>query len=119
MLQEDFAEQPKYSIIRCLMDSNIEACEVWRLFEVYPHEVLLPAGVSAFVYSSSKGRKHIFINSYLSRLEKEQLLFHELGHVIEHLPKMGYVIGLDMQRQPVEEQADVFFNEVAAVYAGK
>jgi hypothetical protein len=118
MTQGDLATR-KYSLLRCILDENLEPIDVWLAHDIIPHMVPLGQGVSAFVYRSRKGYVHIFVNSSLSDVRKIDTLCHEVKHVIEDMPDMGRVVGLDMHHQPFEIQADRFLQEVAAAYAVK
>ena len=44
---------------------------------------------------------------------KKQVSFHELKHIIEDTPKLGYIVGVDVQNEILEHQADMMVREVA------
>lgn len=108
---------PKYQVIRSLLLGSLPFAEVMRAFEIFPHEVTMGGEVAAFVYHSRKGRYHIFINECLSLETKEEVLFHELCHIIEDMPEKPYYIGLNNQREEFEKRADLFLGKVMAAYA--
>lgn len=115
-MAKDIIASKEYTLIRCLLDDNLDPNGVWLAHNIIPHAVPLGKGVSAFVYRSRKGFIHIFMNSHLSNNRKIKTLCHELKHIIEDMPNMGRMVGIDMQQQPFEIEADQFIQEVAANY---
>lgn len=109
-------KQFKDRILRCLLSDTISPDEIMRAYDVYHHEVPIHASVAAFVYRSGKGRCHIFISTYLSPIARREVFLHELYHVIEDMPKAGYILGIDMYREPMEMNADMFAKEIATTY---
>ncbi|GEM_PF-1554327 len=110
--------QFKDRILRSLLCETISPDEIMRAYNIFHHEVPLHRSVAAFAYRSKKNRFHIFINTYLSPEARREVFLHELYHVIEDMPQVGYVLGLDGYREPMEERADQFA-EKFAVYAVK
>ncbi|MGB9661250.1 MAG: hypothetical protein ACPL5F_04435 [Moorellaceae bacterium] len=47
---------------------------------------------------------------------QRKVFIHEIRHIVEHMPKTGYVLGLDMERHEIEIDAELFVREVAASY---
>lgn len=88
------------------MESDIR--ELIRSKMLMYHIVPLGQGLAGFVYRSRKGRYHIFISSSLNEEAQRQVFFHEAWHVIVDMPRMPFVIGIDMQRNRVEVDADSF-----------
>lgn len=109
----------KDRLLRYLLCETISLDEIMRAYDIYHHEVPISTSVAAFVYCSRKGRYHIFINTHLSPEARREVFLHELYHVIEDMPKAGYILGVDMYRKPMEKNADIFAMEVAAAYAVK
>jgi len=109
----------KYSIIRALLNGSLEPEEVMRAYDIFPRLVSLEMDVAAFVYRSRKDRFYIIVNKSLNDETRRGAFFHELCHIIEDMPREGYMLGLDMQRHVIEGRADMFFKEIAAVYAIK
>ncbi|HHW43802.1 MAG TPA: hypothetical protein GXX25_08345 [Desulfotomaculum sp.] len=87
-----------------------------RSHDIFPYLADLEQDVAAFVYRSGKGRFYIIVNQHLSQETREEVFFHELYHIIEEMPRAGYVLGLDRQRYEMEIRADMFYREVAAAY---
>jgi len=79
----------------------------------------LEQDVAAFVYRSSKGRYHIVVNDSLNIESRTRVFLHEIAHIRRDLPKIGYIVSIDMQKTYVESQADLFAREVATGYGGK
>ncbi|MDX9816376.1 MAG: hypothetical protein RBT06_05500 [Smithellaceae bacterium] len=66
---------------------------------------LVPPKVYGFVYYSGKGRYHIFISEELSPRGRQEVLLHEIYHIMVDMPKRTYIIGLDMQWEEFERKA--------------
>lgn len=116
MHPEDIKKLPKYQVLCSLLNGNLCPVEAMRAFDILSHEVPLGGEVAAFVYCSRMGYYHIFINQLFSSETKKEVFFHELYHIIEDMPRLSYVLGLDTQREEFEEKADGFFREVMAAY---
>ncbi|MEW8957828.1 MAG: ImmA/IrrE family metallo-endopeptidase [Moorella sp. (in: firmicutes)] len=114
MTQEEIRRS---SLLRCLMKGEIPTEEILRAYNIFPHIVSLSGEVNAYVYSSRKGRYHIFVDDSLSPEEQQKVLMHEIRHILVDMPKHGYLIGLDMMRTEMEVKADLFFGEVTEVYS--
>lgn len=109
----------KYSIIRALISGSIDQEEVMRAHDIFTSLASLEPDVAAFVYRSRKDRFYIIVNEHLSFEAQQEVYFHELCHIIEDMPKAGYVLGLNMQREKFEVQADRFAREIAVALAVK
>ncbi|WP_121450225.1 ImmA/IrrE family metallo-endopeptidase [Desulfofundulus salinus] len=116
MRADDLRQKSRYAVIRALLEGTISPDEVMRSFDIFPSLADLEPDVAAFVYRSRKDRFYIIVNQHLSYETRQEVFFHELCHIIEDMPRSGYILGLDMQRHEIEIRADMFFREVAAAY---
>lgn len=117
MTPEEIRSSSKYSLIRSLFDGTIPFNDVLNTYNL----TVTLGDIGSFkgaVYLSRKGNYHIIINESLSPETQRQVFFHELKHIIEDIPRMPYIIGLDMQRHEFEVSADSYLKEVAAAYGG-
>lgn len=117
MIPEEIRSSPKYLLIRSLFNENIPFFDLLHGYNI----TLSFEDIGIFkgsVYVSRKGNYHIIINNSLSKPEQQKVFFHELKHIIEDIPKMPYLIGLNMQRYEFERNADSYIKEVAAAYEG-
>ncbi len=101
-------KQHKDQILKLLLSESITPEEVMLAYDIYHHEIPIHASVAAFVYYSKKGRYHIFVNTFLSPEARREVFLHELYHAVEDMPKVGYILGLDLYRTPIEKNADAF-----------
>ncbi len=115
MKKEELQSLPKYAVIRSLLDSTLSFTEVMRTYDTHTCECDLGPEILAMVYRCRQGHYHIVTSPSLSPEGKQQILFHELKHIIEDMPKLGYIIGVDMQYETLERKADMMVREVAAV----
>lgn len=82
------------------------------------HCVPLGGEVQGVVYCSKRGRYHIFIDDSLSREAMIKTFLHEIHHIKNDIPNIPYVIGVDFQREPLEQTADKFSREFFAKLLG-
>lgn len=80
------------------------------------HQVELCPEVAAFVYKSRQNIYHIVINSSLNWSAQVRVFLHEIKHIEKDLPRAGYVVGLDMQHEEAEINADWFAKETVRAY---
>ncbi len=73
--------------------------------DVRIHVIKLSPGLYGFVYFSRKGRYHIFISEELSLPGRQEVLLHEIHHIVEDMPRIAYIFGLDMQWEEFEHRA--------------
>ena len=91
MNPDDIKKLPKYQVLRSLLNGNLHSIEAMRAFDIFSHEATLGGEVAAFVYRSRMGYCHIFVNQLLSFEARQEVFFHELYHIIEDMPNVGYV----------------------------
>jgi hypothetical protein len=72
------------------------------------HIVPIGQGISGFVYQSRKGRYHVFICSSLSPQAQKRVFFHEAWHIIRDMPRQLFIVGIDMQNEVFEIDAERF-----------
>ena len=113
MTPDELRSLPKYQIIRALLDGTIPFHDVMRAFAIHTSIQELPPEALALVYRCRYGHYHIVVSSSLASEVQQQVLFHELKHVIEDMPSVGYVVGLDKQYEIPEQLADVLLREVS------
>ena len=113
MTKEELQSLPKYAVIRSLLDGSVPFDEVMRTYNIHTCECELSPEILAMVYRCRQGHYHIITSPSLSPEGKKQVLFHELKHIIEDMPKLGYIVGVDNQYEIIERQADMMVREVA------
>jgi hypothetical protein len=64
----------------------------------------LSCTVLGFVYYSRLGNYHLIING--DYITQRKTFVHEIKHIVNDMPKVGYIIGLDMERTTFEMEAD-------------
>jgi hypothetical protein len=114
MTPEELRSLPKYQIIRSLLDGTIPFHDVMRAFDIHTALYNLGEDLLGMVYLCRHGHYHIVLNSFLEPEHIETVFLHELKHIIEDMPKMGYTIGLDMQYHVLEKEADEYKAKIAA-----
>lgn len=107
-----------YNMLCSLFEPNVNIEDVLAAYDIRTRVVLMDGAIHAFVWRSRKSRYYIIANECLSPCALRKVFFHELKHILEDAPHMGYWLGLDQYRHPIEEKADAFY-EFAAAYVLK
>ncbi|WP_408954767.1 ImmA/IrrE family metallo-endopeptidase [Natroniella sp. ANB-PHB2] len=74
---------------------------------VYPRVTKLGPELWGYVFKSSYDSYLIAINKNLTIEMQRKVLVHEVYHILKHSPKYTYMVGMDMQHSPIEEEADI------------
>ncbi len=99
-----FLESP---LVRALLSESISFHEIMNTFDIKTSIAFnLSSNIYGFVYASRKGKYHIVLNGNLSFETQCQTFAHELKHIVTDMPEIGYFIGLDMQGEDFEVQAN-------------
>ncbi|AYO30844.1 hypothetical protein D2962_09655 [Biomaibacter acetigenes] len=93
-------------LFRALMDGTMPFHEVMNAFGIRVTIANLPPAVYGFTYVSKKGNYHLALNGNINYETQCKVFIHEIKHIINDIPKEGYIIGLDMQHQTFEIEAD-------------
>lgn len=95
------------SLLKGLMSEDIPFHDVMNSFDIKTTIGFnITSKVHGFVYVSRKGNYHIILNGNLSYEAQCKVFLHEVKHIVNDLPKMDYIIGLDMQHEEFELEAD-------------
>lgn len=105
-----------HPILNVLFDDTSDLLEVIHAYDIYPYITDLGSEVNALVYRCRMDHYHVIINCNLSPKSQQELLIHEVRHILKHMPETGYIIGLDMERHEIELDADLFVREVTTSY---
>lgn len=119
MVLDKLKSLPRYQVLCSLLSGDIDPVEAMKAFSIHSHEVPLGGDVAAFVYRSRRDHFHVFVSHFLSPEARREVFLHELYHIIEDMPGAGYVLGMNLYREPLERRADLFVREVAAAFAVK
>lgn len=93
----------KEQLLKSLLDENIPFYEVMNAYGIKTTITNLPLEIHGFVYVSRKGKYHIVLNGNINASSQYEVFCHELKHIVEDLPRVGYIIGLDMQHEEFEQ----------------
>lgn len=85
--------------------------------EIALYKVSIGGDLPGFVYSSRKGKYHIFVDDTLSPDAENDVILHECGHIIMHAASAACTtIGLDDCNHDREKEAEQFVRECKAKY---
>lgn len=94
-------------IIRFLKKDELPLLEILLTYGIHLSITYqLSSRALGFVYTSRKGNYHLIVNGNINIHTQKKVFLHEITHIINDLPKIGYIIGFDMTHTPLEEQAD-------------
>jgi len=97
-----------------LSQYDLHELEIWaRDNNIYTRLVKLTPELRGFVTTSSYGSHLIAIDKNITLEMQQETLLHEINHIINHFPKLPYIIGLDMQHTTIEDDPDKFLEIIA------
>lgn len=115
-LDVDFLEK---TLLRSLLDGTIPFDDVMNTHNVRTTlSFELPSNVLGFVYVSKRGNYHMILNAEVNPETRYRTFVHELKHILCDLPKVGYIIGLDIQHTRLELEADCVAEGLAGYATG-
>jgi len=95
------------SLMRALMDETIPFHDIMNAFGIRTHIVFnLPASVLGFTYVSRRGNYHLLLNGNINYNTQVKTFLHEIQHILNDMPRCGYIIGLNMEHLKLEDEAD-------------
>ncbi|MEQ2129932.1 hypothetical protein QTP99_08025 [Caldanaerobacter subterraneus KAk] len=95
------------SLMKALLDETIPFHEVMNAFGIRTHIVFnLPSTVLGFTYVSRKGNYHLLLNGNINYRTQVKTFLHEIQHILNDMPRCGYIIGLNMEHLELEDKAD-------------
>lgn len=94
------------SLLNTLADETIPVYEALRIYNISITVLDMPASLLGIVYVTRRLNYKILINNSINYECQQNVLAHELKHIIYDIPKMGYIIGVDMHRTTFEQNAD-------------
>lgn len=112
----DILDKP---LFRALLDETIPFYEVMNSFGIRVTIGNLPSSVAGFTYLSKKGYYHLVLNGNIGYEAQCRTFVHEIKHIVCDIPKMSYIVGLDMQRCNFEVDADRVAEAVGQYVARK
>lgn len=108
------------SLLKSLVDGTISFADVMNAYNVKSTLCKeLPPNVLGFVYVSRRGNYHLVLNANTSHETQCRTFIHEIKHIICDLPKVGYIIGLDLQHTRLEQETDLIAECLAGYAAFK
>ena len=94
-------------LLKSLFDGNISFHEVMNAYNIRTSIAFnLESSILGFVYFTRRGNYHLILNGNVNYETQCKTFVHEIKHITEDMPKMGYMIGLDMQYTYFENEAD-------------
>jgi hypothetical protein len=106
----DILDKP---LLKALLNENIPFYEVMNAFNIKTTIACnLPSSILGFVYLSRRGNYHLILNGEVNYKTQCKTFIHEIKHIANDMPNMGYMIGLDMEHTSMEKEADNFANKL-------
>jgi len=93
------------ALLRGLSSQDIPFHDVMNAFNIKTSIVFnLDSKIHGFVYVSKKSNYHIILNGNINYETQCGVFLHEVNHIVNDLPKMAYIIGIDMQHEKFETE---------------
>lgn len=100
----DILDKP---LLKALLNQDIPFYEVMNAFNIKTTIAFnIPSVLLGFVYLSRRGNYHLILNGDVNYETQCKVFIHEVKHIAEDMPTIGYIIGLDMQHTYMEKSAD-------------
>ncbi len=94
-------------LLKALLNEDIPFSEVMNSFNIKSTIAFnIPPNILGFVYLSRRGNYHLILNGAINYETQCKVFIHEVKHIVYDMPKIGYMIGLDMQYTYMEKSAD-------------
>lgn len=101
----DILDKP---LLKALLNEDIPFYEVMNAFDIKTTIAFnVPSNTLGFVYLSRRGNYHLMLNGNVNYETQCHVFIHEVKHIVNDMPKTGYIIGLDMQHTYMEQSADI------------
>jgi len=106
----DILDEP---LLRSLIDGNISFHEVMNAYDIRTSIAFnLECSVLGFVYLSRRKKYHLILNGNVNYETQCKTFVHEIKHITQDMPQMGYMIGINMQYTYFENEADIIAERV-------
>ncbi|WP_039653786.1 hypothetical protein [Clostridium tyrobutyricum] len=100
----DILDKP---LLKALLNQDILFYEVMNAFNIKTTIGFnIPSSLLGFVYVSRRGNYHLILNGSINYKTQCRVFIHEIKHITDDMPNIGYMIGLDMQHTNMEQSAD-------------
>ncbi len=86
------ANTEQHKLLKYIMSNETDFREVLDQSNAVVSFSDLGLQIKALVYISSRGKRHIIINSTLTNDQLQQLLIHKLKYILSDFPKNGCII---------------------------
>ncbi|WP_026486834.1 hypothetical protein [Caldanaerobius polysaccharolyticus] len=99
-------------LMQALMNEDIPFHELMAAYDIRVSIANLDTDVYGFTYVSRFGNYHLILNGNIGYKTQCKVFIHELKHILNDIPKQSYYIGLDMQYEYIEMEADKVAEEI-------
>lgn len=94
-------------ILNSLINGYLSFFDILRSYDINLAVVNhLSSNILGMVYKTKRQNYVIVLNGNINYETQCKVFLHELYHIENHMPTMGYCIGLDMQHTPLELEAE-------------
>lgn len=95
------------ALLKSLLNEDISFYEVMNAYNIKTTIACnIPASVLGFVYLSRRNNYHLILNGNVNYETQCHTFVHEVKHIVSDMPKIGYIIGVDMHHTYIERDAD-------------
>lgn len=104
-------------LMKVLLAQEIPFCELMSAYNIQVSIANMDVEVYGFTYVSRTGNYHLILNGNISYEVQCKVFVHELKHILGDCPRKSYYVGMDMQYEYIEVEADMVAEE-AVKYCG-
>ncbi|MDI6604077.1 MAG: hypothetical protein QME35_02905 [Thermoanaerobacteraceae bacterium] len=93
-------------LMKALLNQEIPFYELMTAYDIQVSIANIDTCIYGFTYVSRHGNYYLILNGNIGYEEQCKVFIHEIKHILEDCPKQSYYIGLDMQYEYIEAEAD-------------
>lgn len=105
----DLLDKP---LLKGLIKGDIPFHELMYAYGIRVIIANISSKIYGFTYISSKNNIYIILNGNTSYETQRKTYIHELKHIINDVPTLSYYIGLNMQYEYIENEADMLTEKI-------
>lgn len=109
----DFLDKP---LVKALLNQEIPFYELMIAYDIQVSIANLDTCIYGFTYVSRHGNYYLILNGNIDYATQCKVFIHELKHILEDCPKQSYYLGMDMQYEYIELEADKVAEDIVKYY---
>lgn len=101
----------KNRLLNSLLSGHLSFFDILNAYDIRLAIVNhLSSNILGMVYKTKRQNYVIVLNGNVNYETQCNVFLHEIYHIENHMPELGYFIGIDMQHTEIESDADLRIN---------